>query len=160
MTGRDRRRSARDEEAHLANLRRRQSRDRARVDRDDGLLPGSDDRDSWEIGDGAVRRRVPAPREIGDVLDGVIASLGWRDRLRTTDVVRRWPDIVGETIAEHTRPVRLAGGILVIAAPDTSWATQVRYLVDEIRQHVNSHLPEHQAVRQVDVVVDRGDGRA
>lgn len=149
----------RDEERRLANLRRRQRRDREQLDRDDALLPQVDD-DSWQVGDGPVVRRVPGPAPVSDLLSGIVADKGWDARLLTTNVLRRWPAIVGAAVAEHTTPVRLAGGILVIAATDHAWVTQVRYLAEAIRDQVNAHLPPEQAVRSVDVVLDRGDGRA
>ncbi|MDX1510416.1 MAG: DUF721 domain-containing protein [Nitriliruptorales bacterium] len=149
-------RSRGDEERRLANLRRKQERDRARIDRDDALLPTTGDDDDWDVPDGSVRRRVPAPLAIGDVVGDVVSTRGWADRLHTSDVLRRWPSIVGEAVAAHARPVRLAGGILVVAASDSAWVTQVRYLATEIRDRVNEHLPERQAVRSIDVVLDRG----
>lgn len=154
MTAPGHRRSDRDEERRLVNLRRKQRRDRERLERDDAFLPGPED-DAWDVGEGPVRRRVPAPHAVGELVDGIVAAKGWEDRLRTADVLRRWPAIVGETVAAHARPVRLAGGILVVAASDATWATQVRYLAEQIREQVNAQLPDRQAVRTVDVVVDR-----
>lgn len=149
----------RDEQRRLANLRRQQRRDREQLDRDDALLPRPDD-DGWQVGEGPVVRRVPGPSPVSEVLPGVVAGKGWEARLLTTNVLRRWPQIVGDAVATHTRPVRLAGGILVVAAADNTWVTQVRYLSEAIREQVNAHLPPEQAVRSVDVVLDRGGGDA
>jgi predicted nucleic acid-binding Zn ribbon protein len=153
------RRGDRDEERRLTNLRRKQRRDRERLERDDAFLPTRDE-EAWDVGEGPMRRRVPAPRALGELTGRVVSDKGWQDRLRTADVLRRWGAIVGETVAAHARPVRLAGGILVIAASDTTWATQVRYLADQIRENVNAHLPDGQAVRTVDVIVDRMPDRS
>ena len=144
-----------DEERRLANLRRKQARDRARLERDDAFLPTADD-DDWDVPEGSVRRRVPAPLAIGDVVGDVVSTKGWDERLHTSDVLRRWPKIVGDAVAAHARPVRLAGGILVVAASDSAWVTQVRYLADEIRDRINEHMADREAVRSVDVILDRG----
>lgn len=155
---RSRRRDS-DEERRLANLRRQQRRDRDQLDRDDALLPRVDD-ESWQVGDGPVVRRVPGPEPVSDLVSGIVAAKGWDARLVTTNVLRGWPQIVGEAVAAHTTPVRLAGGILVVAAADHTWVTQVRYLAEAIREQVNAHLPPEQAVQSVDVVLDRGDAGA
>lgn len=43
-------------------------------------------------------------------------------------VFTRWEEIAGPAVARHVRPVRLSGGVLVVAADHPAWATQVRSL--------------------------------
>lgn len=44
-------------------------------------------------------------------------------------IVARWPDVVGEAVAAHCHPTRIEeGGILVVSADSTAWATQLAYL--------------------------------
>jgi predicted nucleic acid-binding Zn ribbon protein len=43
-------------------------------------------------------------------------------------VFSHWEEIAGPALARHTRPVRLAGGVLVVAVDRPAWATQVRSL--------------------------------
>jgi predicted nucleic acid-binding Zn ribbon protein len=60
---------------------------------------------------------------VGDSLDRVARSLGLAPALLT-----RWPELVGEGVAEHTRPRSLRDGTLVVAVDDPAWATQLRWL--------------------------------
>jgi predicted nucleic acid-binding Zn ribbon protein len=43
-------------------------------------------------------------------------------------LLTRWPELVGEGIAEHTRPRALRDGTLWVAVDDPAWATQLRWL--------------------------------
>jgi predicted nucleic acid-binding Zn ribbon protein len=65
----------------------------------------------------------PEPRAVGDSLDRVASSLGLAPALLT-----RWPEFVGESVAEHARPRSLRDGTLVVAVDDPAWATQLRWL--------------------------------
>jgi len=70
---------------------------------------------------------VPEPRSVGESLDRVAASLGLDSSL-----VTRWAELVGESVAEHTRPRALRDGTLVVAVDDPVWATQLRWLESDL----------------------------
>ena len=54
-----------------------------------------------------------------------------------TELFSRWPQLVGPTVGENSRPVRVRDGVLVVAVADPAWATQLRFLeatlVDRVR---------------------------
>ena len=75
-----------------------------------------------EILDGLFRRREMQP--------GVRAG-----RLRTS-----WPAIVGDKLAEHTAPKSLEKGVLTVVAANGAWATQLRFLAEEIRSRAEAEL--------------------
>ncbi len=82
--------------------------------------------------DGGRRRRWggadPGPRALHDALDDVVGRLGGTDADSFSAVLSRWEEIAGTALAEHSRPLRLSGGVLVVAADQPAWATQVRML--------------------------------
>ena len=45
----------------------------------------------------------------------------------------RWEEAVGPAIAANVRPVRLEQGTLLVEVDDPAWATQVRFLADDVR---------------------------
>jgi len=51
-------------------------------------------------------------------------------------VFGRWEEIVGAEAAAHSRPLRLAGGILVVGVGDPTRATELRYRGAEILERV------------------------
>ena len=101
-------------------------------------------------GDRPRRRRRRAgvdrgPRPVGESLDGVLAELtppgptsgspggpeagaAPTTAAALSAVFARWDDVVGPAMARHVRPVRLSGGVLVVAVDQPAWATQVRAL--------------------------------
>ncbi len=127
--------------------RRRRSEREAR--RFDPSPPGEDD---YAVPEADRLRRVSAPEPLGEVLEGVAARRDWSERLRGSLVLSRWPQVVGEDLAERCEPVRLAGGILVVRARSQAWATELRYMTDRIRGRANTLLDE-ELVEQVQVVV-------
>lgn len=84
--------------------------------------------------------RGTEPAEVGEVLRGLLADRGMERGLRLGRVVTGWPEVVGERLAEETRPVALDEGGLLVAASGPGWAAQVRFLSEEIRTRTNRLL--------------------
>lgn len=73
-------------------------------------------------------------------------------------VFARWEEITGPALARHVRPVKLTGGVLVVAVDHPAWATQVRALGTAILDRVGEVAGE--APEQLRVTVRAtGDGR-
>ena len=69
------------------------------------------------------------PRPIGAELAEVLRARGWVGRLAAAKVVARWPEVVGDAVADHCRPSRLEDdGTLLVLADSAAWATQLSYL--------------------------------
>lgn len=49
-----------------------------------------------------------------------------------------WPEIVGPAVAAHAEPTSLRDGVLRVRADSPAWATEIGYLVDEIRSRANA----------------------
>lgn len=97
-------------------------------------------------------REAPAP--LADLLGALARRRGWQRRLEGAKVHERWDEIAGATLAAHAAPVRLHGGVLVLQVATPAWATQVRYLIPEIRRRANDVLGPGQ-VEQVVVTIAR-----
>jgi len=72
----------------------------------------------------------------GDVLGRVVrrfdrpeATLAW--------LSGTWPSIAGRALAAHTRPTRLDGATLEVAADAKAWQQQVESMKRELRDRVN-----------------------
>jgi predicted nucleic acid-binding Zn ribbon protein len=51
-----------------------------------------------------------------------------------------WDGMVGGQLAAHARPVRLRGTTLVVAVDDPGWATQVRWMSQELLERLTAGL--------------------
>ena len=87
-------------------------------------------------------------------LDRVAASLGaGRTRASTLEAVfARWADLVGDSVAAHSRPRALRDGRLVVTVDEPGWATQLRWLEADLVRRLGDVLGDGQ-VGAVDVRV-------
>jgi hypothetical protein len=74
----------------------------------------------------------PGPRPIGESLDRVMRGLGAPSASGVHLVFDRWPEVVGESLAARTRPLRIEGERLVLAVDEPAMATHVRFLQAEL----------------------------
>jgi predicted nucleic acid-binding Zn ribbon protein len=102
--------------------------------------------------DRPVRDAPVAP--VGDALRRLAARRGWQAHLVAGDLHAQWASIVGPQLADHTAPLRLQGGVLVLAARTPLWAAEVRQLGHAIVTRVNERLGEG-TVRTITVSVRR-----
>lgn len=95
---------------------------------------------------------------ISEALQALAARRGWRSHLVAGDLLADWESIVGAQLAGNTAPLRLTGGVLVLAARTPLWAAEVRQLGGVIMQRVNERLGAG-TVRTITVSVRRATGR-
>ena len=72
------------------------------------------------------------PVSLGTLLGEVVEEQGWTARARAADVLARWPQLVGDDIADHCTPTALRDGTLALVAESTAWATQLRLMSSSI----------------------------
>lgn len=99
-----------------------------------------------------VSRRAPPP--VGEGLRALAAHRGWQSHLAAGDLHAAWEQVVGPQLAGQTAPLRLQGGVLVLAASSPLWAAEVRQLTRVITERVNERMGAG-TVRQVTVSVRR-----
>ena len=93
------------------------------------------------------------PRPIRESLDRVARDLGAPNSDVLTAVFTRWDDIVGASVAAHSRPTSLRDGTLKVAVDQPGWATQLRYLASQVVARCDEVLGAG-AVRSVEVRVE------
>jgi predicted nucleic acid-binding Zn ribbon protein len=76
----------------------------------------------------------PAP--VGQALDRVLRHLGGPTSRTVRSVFDDWSEVVGEHLAAHAVPVSLRRGRLVVAVPDSAWATQLRFLESQLLERL------------------------
>lgn len=93
------------------------------------------------------------PQPVADALERLTSARGWSQKLEGARVHEAWREIAGERLAQHIRPVRLHGGVLVVQATSSAWAAQVPYVAKELIARANAVLGAGQVLR---LVVARG----
>ena len=78
------------------------------------------------------------PRPLAESLDRVARSLGGPSAAALGAVFSNWPDIVGPVVADHSWPVSLTRGVLVVGVEEPIWHTQLTFLQAEILERLST----------------------
>ena len=92
---------------------------------------------------------------LGDAVAAVGAELGLPSREALDALSGQWPELVGAALSAHARVRSLRAGVLTIAVDDAPWATELRYLHDQLQARFDEVMGVG-VVREVRVVVERG----
>jgi len=74
----------------------------------------------------------PGPQPVSKALDAVMRGLGAPEASGVHLVFDRWSEVVGDSLAAHTRPLKIDGSRLVLAVDEPAIATHVRFLQTEL----------------------------
>jgi hypothetical protein len=85
---------------------------------------------------------------IGEIIDALLKEKVISKGLPLGRLAARWPEVVGDKLAEETLPVRLEHGILHLAVTTAAWGAQVTFLASDIARKANVLL-ESQDVKEV-----------
>jgi predicted nucleic acid-binding Zn ribbon protein len=80
------------------------------------------------------------PKRLAEALGEFTHRLGLARPDALTVIFGRWEDVVGPSLAAHVRPIGLRDGVLFVEVDETGWATQLRYLGDDVIRRVNEHI--------------------
>ena len=72
------------------------------------------------------------PHRLGDSLDSLARRVGAPEASVAGRLFAQWDAAVGADIARHARPVSLVDKVLVVAVDDPAWASQLRWLADDL----------------------------
>jgi predicted nucleic acid-binding Zn ribbon protein len=86
----------------------------------------------WEFQERPWEPATRRPRRLGEALSEVAADLHLDDPADVAAVMAAWSEAVGEAVAAHVRPRRLHDGELLVEVDAPVWATQLRYLEEDL----------------------------
>ncbi|MFJ7195916.1 MULTISPECIES: DUF721 domain-containing protein [unclassified Streptomyces] len=84
------------------------------------------------------------PLPLGSAINRLITERGWETPAAVGGVMGRWPQIVGEDLANHCVPLRYDEDpderVLTVQCDSTAWATQLRLLAPQLVARLNADL--------------------
>ena len=98
-------------------------------------------------------RARDGPVPIAQALGEVASKLGAGRAEIVGTVFGRWSQIVGASVADHVRPVRMEGDTLLLHADHPAWATQIRLLAPEILAAVADACGPNETPERIEVRV-------
>lgn len=104
------------------------------------------------VWDDTERRSGPGPdsrdpQPVGKVFGRLIERRGWQTQLGLRQLLATWPVLVGPAIAEHTHPESFHGGVLLVRAESTAWATALRRMAPQLLARFNQELGDGSVTR-------------
>lgn len=89
------------------------------------------------------------PQSISEIIPKVITKLGLAQKVKEIELIRDWPEIVGNSVAKHCKPVTLDRGYLTINVDSSPWLTELeRYSKQQMLLKVQDRLGK-KAVRMI-----------
>ena len=79
-------------------------------------------------------------QSVDEVLQAVKARPSWADYRQVERLRQIWPTLVGETVANHTRPIRISRKVLHVATSSPAWAQNLAYQRRLILKKLSPHL--------------------
>ncbi|TPF96521.1 hypothetical protein EP30_07190 [Bifidobacterium sp. UTCIF-39] len=96
------------------------------------------------------------PNTLGSVLAGIAVRDHWRPHLMIAQLGRHWDQVVGAGIARHTSVASYERGVLTIRAESPVWATQLTYMIPQLKEKIASRL-EGMPIDRIVVTGPRAD---
>jgi hypothetical protein len=79
-------------------------------------------------------------KKISGVLSGVVNHQGWDRKLDMHSVFLKWEELVGDTLAECTRPHKIVNNVLWIEVETSSWMQQLQFEKIPLLEKLNDSL--------------------
>ena len=90
------------------------------------------------------------PQPLGVALQALLARQGWTREVNLRTLLHRWPELVGVTNADHSRPEAFRDGVVVVRAESNAWASSLRLLAPNLVAELNRRLGDG-TVKRIEV---------
>ena len=81
-------------------------------------------------------------KKVGDILPEVMKGLGLDSKMRESQLIRQWPEIVGATVASRSRPVVVRKSVLLVEVENNAWMQEIRFHQRRIVDRIQKKFPE------------------
>ena len=87
------------------------------------------------------RERVDDPLKLNSVLDEIVAKRDWKQGIAEGSLFTEWANLVGAELGEHSTPLSLVDGLLIIQTTSTAWAVQLNTMKPELLKTISTSAP-------------------
>jgi predicted nucleic acid-binding Zn ribbon protein len=87
------------------------------------------------------RERVDDPLKLNSVLDEIVAKRDWKQGIAEGSLFTEWANLVGDELGEHSTPLSLVDGLLIIQTTSTAWAVQLNTMKPELLKTISASAP-------------------
>lgn len=79
-------------------------------------------------------------RRMAAILPGVVRDRGWQTQIELHSIFPHWADVVDETTASHTTPLKIVKGTLWVEVENSAWLQQIQYQKMFLIESINNFL--------------------
>ena len=80
------------------------------------------------------------PRRIKGILNATLRKLGLEKKIKECAILSFWNEVVGESIALHTRPIKVYDGRMTVLVESPSWTQELTFLKNKILERLNKSM--------------------
>lgn len=84
-----------------------------------------------------------ATQSLGQIITQLIRDLGIDKKIKEQQLIARWPEVVGDQIAHHTRATTCEAGTLFVEVESASWRHELLYMKPIIIERLNQTAESH-----------------
>jgi len=92
-----------------------------------------------------VTFRTIAMQSIQALMKTLERSPQWQANASLRRVLARWPQLVGEAVAQHSRPTKIQRRVLLVSVSSAAWSQTLTFERSRILQKLHESLPETQS---------------
>jgi len=82
------------------------------------------------------------------ILPGLCRERGWQAQIEAYSLLMRWPEVMDAEIAAHSRPDKIAAGVLWVEAENLAWMQQLQYRRGDMAAALNARL-SHSQIKEI-----------
>ncbi|WP_241157631.1 DciA family protein [Schaalia sp. ZJ1691] len=83
-----------------------------------------------------MRTRYRSVGKLGSILGRIVRAQQWDTPTKMGSIMVKWPDIVGQTVAQHCRIETFDNHKLIVRCSSTAWAKQLQLLLPTIERRI------------------------
>lgn len=80
------------------------------------------------------------PKRIKRILNATLRKLGLEKRIKECAILSFWNEAVGESIALHTKPLKVYNGRMTVLVESPSWTQELTFLKNRIMERLNKSI--------------------
>ena len=78
--------------------------------------------------------------ELSQILDAFVQKLGYEKKLKESQALNEWHNIVGVRISKISKPVKISNGKLFVEVSNASWRSELMLREPQIKDKINNKI--------------------
>ena len=88
-----------------------------------------------------MRRRTSPPGQIGDILSKALEQWNLKSKLKRYELFEDWKNMVGDTLATRSAPLRFQGDCLIVGVDHPAWVQEMNLLKETLLKKIREKFP-------------------